>query len=138
MVAIINELHLDSARVNVNGGAIALGHPIGASGARILTTLVHEMKRRGPKRGVAWLCLGGGIGVAIAIEAAQLVHPRAANIDRPRDSPCDRGSAEAVRVASVHTKENVEVRDHSRRNARGGQPRRSASGRCVAKADKRV
>jgi len=69
MVAIINELHLDSARVNVNGGAIALGHPIGASGARILTTLVHEMKRRGAKRGVASLCLGGGNGVALAVES---------------------------------------------------------------------
>ena len=69
MVAIINELHLDSSRVNVNGGAIALGHPIGASGARILTTLVHEMKRRGAKRGVASLCLGGGNGVALAVES---------------------------------------------------------------------
>jgi acetyl-CoA C-acetyltransferase len=69
MVAIIDQLHLDSARVNVNGGAIALGHPIGASGARILTTLVHELKRRGARRGVASLCLGGGNGVALAIEA---------------------------------------------------------------------
>src|SRR5207302_10009192 len=69
MLAIINELHLDSARVNVNGGTIALGHPIGASGARILTTLVHEMKRRGAKRGVASLCLGGGNGVALVVES---------------------------------------------------------------------
>jgi acetyl-CoA C-acetyltransferase len=68
MVAILNELRLDPARVNVNGGAIALGHPIGASGARILTTLLHEMKRRGAKRGVASLCLGGGNGVALAVE----------------------------------------------------------------------
>jgi acetyl-CoA C-acetyltransferase len=68
MVAIINELRLDPARVNVNGGAIALGHPIGASGARILTTLLYEMQRRGAKRGVASLCLGGGNGVALAIE----------------------------------------------------------------------
>jgi acetyl-CoA C-acetyltransferase len=68
MVAILNELRLDPARVNVNGGAIALGHPIGASGARILTTLVHEMQRRGAKRGVASLCLGGGNGVALAVE----------------------------------------------------------------------
>ena len=65
MVAIMKELRLDPARVNVNGGAIALGHPIGASGARILTTLLHEMKRRGAKRGVASLCLGGGNGVAL-------------------------------------------------------------------------
>jgi len=68
MVAILNELQLDPARVNVNGGAIALGHPIGASGARILTTLLHEMQRRGVKRGVASLCLGGGNGVALAVE----------------------------------------------------------------------
>jgi acetyl-CoA C-acetyltransferase len=69
MVAIINELHLDPARVNVNGGAIALGHPIGASGARILTTMLHELRRRGGKRGVASLCLGGGNGVALAVES---------------------------------------------------------------------
>jgi acetyl-CoA C-acetyltransferase len=69
MVAIINELHLDPARVNVNGGAIALGHPIGASGARILTTMLHELKRRGGKRGMASLCLGGGNGVALAVES---------------------------------------------------------------------
>jgi acetyl-CoA C-acetyltransferase len=69
MVAILKELRLDPSRVNVNGGAIALGHPIGASGARILTTLLYEMKRRGAKRGVASLCLGGGNGVALAVEA---------------------------------------------------------------------
>ena len=68
MVAIIRELGLDPARVNVNGGAIALGHPIGASGARVLTTLLYAMKARGAKRGVASLCLGGGNGVAMAVE----------------------------------------------------------------------
>jgi acetyl-CoA C-acetyltransferase len=68
MVAIINELGLDAARVNVNGGAIALGHPIGASGARVLTTLLHAMKERGARRGIASLCLGGGNGVALAVE----------------------------------------------------------------------
>jgi acetyl-CoA C-acetyltransferase len=68
MVAVIKELGLDPDRVNVNGGAIALGHPIGASGARVLTTLLHAMKRRGAKRGVASLCLGGGNGVALAVE----------------------------------------------------------------------
>jgi acetyl-CoA C-acetyltransferase len=68
MVAIIKELGLDPARVNVNGGAIALGHPIGASGARVLTTLLYAMKARGAKRGVASLCLGGGNGVAMAVE----------------------------------------------------------------------
>jgi len=69
MVAILKELQLDPSRVNVNGGAVALGHPIGASGARILTTLVYEMRRRKAKRGIAALCLGGGNGVALAIEA---------------------------------------------------------------------
>jgi acetyl-CoA C-acetyltransferase len=68
MVAVIKELGVDPARVNVNGGAIALGHPIGASGARVLTTLLYAMKRRGARRGVASLCLGGGNGVAIAVE----------------------------------------------------------------------
>jgi len=68
MVAIITELGLDASRVNVNGGAIALGHPIGASGARVLTTLLYAMKQRGAKRGIASLCLGGGNGVAMAVE----------------------------------------------------------------------
>ena len=68
MVAIIQELGVDPARVNVNGGAIALGHPIGASGARVLTTLLYAMQQRGAKRGVASLCLGGGNGVAMAVE----------------------------------------------------------------------
>jgi acetyl-CoA C-acetyltransferase len=68
MVAILDELGLDPARVNVNGGAIALGHPIGASGARVLTTLLYAMQQRGAKRGVASLCLGGGNGVALAVE----------------------------------------------------------------------
>jgi acetyl-CoA C-acetyltransferase len=68
MVAIIKELGLSPARVNVNGGAIALGHPIGASGARVLTTLLHAMKERGASKGIASLCLGGGNGVAMAVE----------------------------------------------------------------------
>ena len=68
MVAVIGELGLDETRVNVNGGAIALGHPIGASGARVLTTLLYAMKARGAKRGIASLCLGGGNGVALAVE----------------------------------------------------------------------
>jgi acetyl-CoA C-acetyltransferase len=67
-VAVMRELGIDPARVNVHGGAVALGHPIGASGARILTTLLYAMKRRGAKRGIAALCLGGGNGVALAIE----------------------------------------------------------------------
>jgi acetyl-CoA C-acetyltransferase len=64
----IKELGLDHAKVNVNGGACALGHPIGATGARILTTLVHALKARGKKRGIASLCIGGGEATAIAIE----------------------------------------------------------------------
>ncbi len=67
-VAVMQELGIDPAKVNVNGGAVALGHPIGASGARILTTLIYALKDRGLKRGVATLCLGGGNGVALAIE----------------------------------------------------------------------
>jgi len=67
-VAVINELGIDAAKVNVNGGAVALGHPIGASGARLLTTLIYALKDRGLKRGIATLCLGGGNGVALAIE----------------------------------------------------------------------
>ncbi len=66
--AVNKELGWDTSKVNVNGGAIALGHPIGASGARILTTLVYEMKRRNAKRGLATLCIGGGMGIAMCIE----------------------------------------------------------------------
>ena len=66
----MRELGLDTARVNVNGGAIAIGHPIGASGARILTTLLHEMDRSGARKGLATLCVGGGMGVAMCVEAA--------------------------------------------------------------------
>jgi acetyl-CoA C-acetyltransferase len=69
MVAVQKQLGIDPARVNVNGGAVALGHPIGASGARVLTTLLYELRRRGARRGIAALCLGGGNGVAVAIEA---------------------------------------------------------------------
>ena len=67
-LAVIQELNLDPAKVNVNGGAVALGHPIGASGARILTTLLYALINRDLTRGVATLCLGGGNGVALAIE----------------------------------------------------------------------
>ncbi|CAE6956415.1 putative acyltransferase [Ectopseudomonas oleovorans] len=67
-IAVGRELHWDSAKVNVNGGAIALGHPIGASGCRILVSLVHEMQRREARRGLATLCIGGGQGVALALE----------------------------------------------------------------------
>ena len=67
-LAVGRELHWDSAKVNVNGGAIALGHPIGASGCRILVTLLHEMQRRDARKGLATLCIGGGQGVALAVQ----------------------------------------------------------------------
>jgi acetyl-CoA C-acetyltransferase len=67
-MATMKELDIDHARMNVNGGACALGHPIGATGARILTTLVHALQRRGKKRGIASLCIGGGEAVAVAVE----------------------------------------------------------------------
>ena len=67
-IAVVDELELDESKVNVNGGAIALGHPIGASGARILTTLVHELVRRGETYGLAALCIGGGQGIAVVIK----------------------------------------------------------------------
>ncbi|WP_313076232.1 acetyl-CoA C-acetyltransferase [Melaminivora sp.] len=66
--AVNQELGIDPAKVNVNGGAIALGHPIGASGCRVLVTLLHEMRRRGADKGLAALCIGGGMGVAMAVE----------------------------------------------------------------------
>ena len=67
-LAVGQELGLDPTKVNVNGGAIAIGHPIGASGARVLTTLIHEMIRRDVKRGLATLCIGGGMGIALCVE----------------------------------------------------------------------
>ena len=67
--AVNNTLGFDLSKVNVNGGAIALGHPIGASGCRVLVTLLHELKRRNGKRGLATLCIGGGMGVALCVEA---------------------------------------------------------------------
>src|SRR5699024_3747909 len=66
--AVKNELGLDFDKVNVNGGAIAIGHPIGASGARILTTLLYEMQKRDSKKGLATLCIGGGMGTALVVE----------------------------------------------------------------------
>jgi len=68
ILAVIKELKLPVENVNVNGGAIALGHPIGASGARIIVTLLHEMKRRNVKKGLATLCIGGGMGISICLE----------------------------------------------------------------------
>ena len=67
-VAVNRQMGWDTSRINVNGGAIALGHPIGASGCRILVTLIHEMVKRGARRGLASLCIGGGMGVALAVE----------------------------------------------------------------------
>ena len=68
VIACVRELSLDPSRVNVNGGAIALGHPIGATGARITTTLLHEMRRRNARRGIATLCVSGGMGMAVLFE----------------------------------------------------------------------
>ncbi|MDR3493015.1 MAG: acetyl-CoA C-acetyltransferase [Ancalomicrobiaceae bacterium] len=69
-IAVNRDLGWDTAKVNVNGGAIAIGHPIGASGARILVTLIHEMARRDAKKGLATLCIGGGMGIALTVERA--------------------------------------------------------------------
>ena len=67
-LAVIKDLGISKEKVNVNGGAIALGHPIGASGARVLVTLLHEMDKRNSKKGLATLCIGGGMGIAMCIE----------------------------------------------------------------------
>jgi acetyl-CoA C-acetyltransferase len=67
-ISVNRDLGWDLSKVNVNGGAIALGHPIGASGCRVLVTLLHEMTRRDAKKGLATLCIGGGMGVALAVE----------------------------------------------------------------------
>ena len=66
--AVNKDMGWDPARVNVNGGAIAIGHPIGASGARVLTTLLYEMQKRDAKKGLATLCIGGGMGIAMCVE----------------------------------------------------------------------
>jgi acetyl-CoA C-acetyltransferase len=68
--AVHQEMGWDTSKVNVNGGAIAIGHPVGASGARVLTTLLYEMGRRDAKKGLATLCIGGGMGIAMCVERA--------------------------------------------------------------------
>jgi acetyl-CoA C-acetyltransferase len=67
-LAVNKEMGWDTSKVNVNGGAIAIGHPIGASGARILVTLLHEMQKRNAKKALATLCIGGGMGIALTVE----------------------------------------------------------------------
>jgi len=67
-IAVNKDVGWDNAKVNVNGGAIAIGHPIGASGARVLVTLLHEMQKRDAKKGLATLCIGGGMGIAMCVE----------------------------------------------------------------------
>jgi acetyl-CoA C-acetyltransferase len=67
-IAVNKDLGWDTDRVNVNGGAIALGHPVGASGNRVLVTLLHEMQKRDAKKGLATLCIGGGMGIALCVE----------------------------------------------------------------------
>jgi acetyl-CoA acyltransferase 2 len=69
VLAVSREMKIDMARLNVNGGALAVGHPLGASGARITAHLVHELRRRGEKHGLGSACIGGGQGIAIALEA---------------------------------------------------------------------
>jgi acetyl-CoA C-acetyltransferase len=69
VLACEREMHFDRVRLNVNGGAIALGHPIGCTGARIVVTLVHEMLKRGARRGLATLCVSGGMGMALDLES---------------------------------------------------------------------
>ena len=68
LVVLLKEMGLDREKVNVHGGAVALGHPIGATGARILTTLIYALKHRGLNKGIAGLCLGGGDAIAMAVE----------------------------------------------------------------------
>lgn len=67
-LAVLKGLELDASKVNINGGAIALGHPIGASGCRVLVTLLYALERTGGRKGVASLCIGGGMGIAMAVE----------------------------------------------------------------------
>jgi acetyl-CoA C-acetyltransferase len=69
-LAVNQQMGWDASKINVNGGAIAIGHPIGASGCRVLVTLLHEMQKRDAKKGLASLCIGGGMGVALALERA--------------------------------------------------------------------
>ena len=70
-MSVNKELDWDTSKVNVNGGAIAIGHPIGASGARILVTLLHEMKKQKLSKGLATLCIGGGMGIALCVEMVE-------------------------------------------------------------------
>lgn len=67
-LSVNKELNIDEAKINIHGGAIALGHPLGASGCRVLVTLIYALKRTGGRKGIAALCIGGGMGIAIAIE----------------------------------------------------------------------
>ncbi|HVJ25939.1 MAG TPA: hypothetical protein VM493_00295, partial [Vicinamibacterales bacterium] len=71
VLAVLKDEPIDTDRVNVNGGAIALGHPIGATGARIIVTLLHEMQKRKVRRGLATLCVSGGMGMAMAFESCE-------------------------------------------------------------------
>jgi acetyl-CoA acetyltransferase len=68
VLAVLADLPIDRDRLNVNGGAIALGHPLGCTGARLTTSLIHEMRRRGARRGLVTLCIGGGMGAALLLE----------------------------------------------------------------------
>ena len=87
-VAVARDLGFDMAKVNVNGGALALGHPVGASGSRIIVTLIHEMIKRGSKYGLSTLCIGGGMGVATIWERVQRAQEKALKADRAAMPPC--------------------------------------------------
>ena len=95
----MRELRVDPARVNVNGGAIALGHPIGASGARVLTTLIYALRARKLRYGVASLCIGGGMGIAMAVEALIARSPRAARARRVAAHARDDAAGRVLRRA---------------------------------------
>src|SRR5207248_6576966 len=86
-LAVMRELGLDGAKVNVHGGAIALGHPIGASGARVLTTLVYALRAKKLRYGVASLCIGGGMGIAMAVEALRS-EEHTSELQSPYDLVC--------------------------------------------------
>ena len=92
-LAVNKDLGWDTGKVNVNGGAIAIGHPIGASGARILVTLLHEMQKRDAKKGLATLCIGGGMGVAMAWSG-----------DRVRWRACFSSNSMKARCSSIRSR----------------------------------
>ena len=129
-MAAIQELSLDPAKVNVRGGAVALGHPIGASGARILTTLIHALRREGKKRGVAAICIGGGEATAMLVEtgltAGRRLRPRPRR-RAPLSRPKRPGPGGSWRACAASLPARPAVRDAGPR----ARSSRDAAGRCV-------